>query len=308
MPDVALEESSLASLVRSICSDLLKKLNYPSVPQPSGEAAQALLEHMHSRATGFGLSLDTSILAKGFRLGHYLAVLAYPRHPLEVQGYVGLMTFLVVQYDDTVEQKGEMVHEAQLFHQRLFRGETQGNPLLQALAAMILEAYDHFDAMLANMLQISILKFLTSNLMERHEGFQEMPITPAGRHIAYAIFCYPKKLYPDVSAFLEALPDIARFTDISNDMLSFYKEEIGGDHRNYPHNRTKCTNIPLITVLEKVKDKTIKATIRVNEILRGKPEYLQSWNQFVRGYVAIHTSNSRYRLIEIGLGKEHPLP
>ncbi|KAI1319038.1 hypothetical protein F5Y16DRAFT_391236 [Xylariaceae sp. FL0255] len=63
-----------------------------------------------------------------------------------------------------------------------------------------------------------------------------------------------------------------------------------------------------MTVLEEVKDETIEAAVRVNEILRGKPEYLQSWNQFVRGYVAMHTSNSRYRLMEMGLGEEHPLP
>ncbi|KAM4055029.1 hypothetical protein HRG_005840 [Hirsutella rhossiliensis] len=90
---------------------------------------------------------------------------------------------------------------------------------------------------MANLLQISVLKFLTSNLLERHAGFQNMLVTREGRqfpgfyrdmsgmNVAYAVFCYPKALYPDVGAFLEAIPDMAKFIDISNDVLSFYKEE-----------------------------------------------------------------------------------
>lgn len=160
------------------------------------------------------------------------AQLAHPNHPVQVQGYVGLFTWLVVQYDDIVGQNDEMVAEALLFHQRFFGGEPQPNNLLKGIAALLREAYVHFDPVLANLLQISVLKFLTSNLLERHEGFQKMRATPAGikfpdfyrdlsgMSIAYAIFCYPKVQYPDVSAVLEAIPDMARFIDISNDVLS----------------------------------------------------------------------------------------
>lgn len=158
--------------------------------------------------------------------------LAHPGHPVEVQGYVGLFTWLVVQYDDIVGQSNQMVEEALLFHQRFFRGEPQPNNLLEGIAGMIREAHDHFDPVMANLLQISVLKFLTSNSLERHDGFQNMPVTPAGKqfpgfyrdmsgmNVAYAVFCYPKALYPDVGAFLEAIPDMAKFIDISNDVLS----------------------------------------------------------------------------------------
>jgi hypothetical protein len=125
-----------------------------------------------------------------------------------------------------------MVKDAMLFHQRLFRGECQPNVLLEAIATLLKEANSHFDPVLANMLQISVLKFLTSNLLERHRGFQDMKMTRAGgkfpgfyrdmsgMSIAYALFCYPKEQYPDIGAFLEALPDMAQFIDISNDILS----------------------------------------------------------------------------------------
>lgn len=125
-----------------------------------------------------------------------------------------------------------MVEEAYLFHQLFFQGHPQPNKLLEGIALLLREAYNHFDRIMANMLQISVLKFLTSNLLERHNGFRNMPITKAGQVFpyffrdmsgmttAYAIFCFPKALYPDVTAFLEAIPEIAKFVNISNDVLS----------------------------------------------------------------------------------------
>lgn len=151
---------------------------------------------------------------------------------MEVQGYVGLFTWLVVQYDDIVGQSNQMVEEAMEFHERFFRGQTQRNKLLEGIATLLREAYDHFDPVMANLLQISVLKFLTSNLLERHKGFQNMPVTRAGHRFpnyyrdmsgmdqAYAVFCYPKAQYPDVDQFLEAIPDMANFINISNDVLS----------------------------------------------------------------------------------------
>lgn len=151
---------------------------------------------------------------------------------MAVQGFVGLFTWLVVQYDDIVGQNDEMVEDALKFHERLFNGERQPNNLLEGIAELLRESPEHFDPVMSNQLQISVLKFLTSNLLERHEGFQNMRVTRAGTkfpnfyrdmsgmNIAYAVFCYPKEQYPDAGAYLEAMPDMARFIDISNDVLS----------------------------------------------------------------------------------------
>ncbi|OLN81001.1 Trichodiene synthase [Colletotrichum chlorophyti] len=320
--DLAKEPKRLASLVAPICEKMLQQLNYPGAPQLKGEAVEALLEYMYKRAVEIGVPLDTPISAKGFRLGYaegLLIKLAHPNHSVVAQGYVGLFTWLVVQYDDIVGQNDEMVEEAQLFHQRFFRGERQPNNLLEGIATLLREAHDLFDPVMANLLQISVLKFLTSNLLERHDGFQHMPVTAAGEkfpdfyrdmsgmNIAYAVFCYPKEQYPDVGQFLEALPDMARFIDISNDVLSFYKEELGGDTRNYMHNRALATGKPVLTVVEEVNKETIESAQRVSAILKGRGKYEQSWNESVRGYMAMHTTNARYKLKDLGLGEEHPL-
>lgn len=313
------EPAELASLVGPICSQMLTQLNYPGAPQLRLEAVEALLGYMHGRAVEIGVPLDTPISAKGFRLGYAEGLLAHPNHPIQVQGYVGLFTWLVVQYDDIVGQNDEMVEEAQLFHHRLFSGEKQPNNLLEGIASLIREANDHFDPVIANMLQLSVLKFLTSNLLERHDGFQNMPITSAGRkfpdfyrdmsgmNVAYAAFCYPKEMYPDVGQFLEAIPDMAKFIDISNDVLSFYKEELGGDVRNYIHNRANAEGKKVMTILADVAQESLDAAGRVDAILAGRGKYAQSWTDSVRGYMAMHTTNARYKLTDLGLSEEHPL-
>lgn len=88
---------------------------------------------------------------------------------------------------------------------------------------------------------------------------------------------------------------------------SFYKEELGGDTRNYIHNRATCTGKPVLTVLEEVNKETIEAATRVKEVLKKRGIYAQSWDESVRGYMAMHTTNPRYKLKDLGLGEEHPL-
>ncbi|KAL0935074.1 uncharacterized protein CTRU02_209665 [Colletotrichum truncatum] len=320
--DLSQDPKKLASAVQPICAQMLGQLNYPGAPQLKAEAVEALLEYMYRRAVEMDVPLDTPISAKGFRLGYaegLIRQLAHPRHPTKAQGYVGLFTWLVVQYDDIVGQNDQMVEEAMVFHRRFFNGERQKNSLLEGIATLLREAHDLFDPVMANLLQLSVLKFLTSNLLERHNGFQSLEVTRSGEkfpdfyrdmsgmNVAYAVFCYPKEQYPDVSQFLEAVPDMARFIDISNDVLSFYKEELGGDKRNYIHNRALATGKPVLRIVEEVNMETIESAKRVEAILRGRGIYEDSWNESVRGYMAMHTTNVRYKLEDLGLGEEHPL-
>ena len=75
---------------------------------------------------------------------------------MAVQGFVGLFTWLVVQYDDIVGQNDEMVEDALKFHERLFNGERQPNNLLEGIAELLRESPEHFDPVMSNQLQISL--------------------------------------------------------------------------------------------------------------------------------------------------------
>ncbi|KAF4119235.1 Trichodiene synthase (TRI5) [Geosmithia morbida] len=309
----------LLAISKPLCTRLLAAMDYPGAPELKAEAVEDLLMYMYRRAVKIGLPLNTPLSSKGFRLGYSMGLFSHPRHPLEVQGYVGLFTWIVVQYDDIVGQDNDMMEDAMLFQRRFFNGEPQGNPLLEGMAELIREAHNHFDPVLANLLQVSALKFLSANLLERHEGFEKMEVTRdgikfpdflrdlAGINVAYAVFCYPKAMYPDVNVFLEAFPDMMRIIDIANDVLSFYKEELGGDMRNYIHNRALTTGKPLPAVLEDTLQETIDCAKRVDRILAGKGIYHDTWKESVRGYIAMHTTNPRYKFKDMGLSEVHPL-
>lgn len=82
---------------------------------------------------------------------------------------------------------------------------------------------------------------------------------------------------------------------------------MGGDTRNYIHNRAACTGKTAIEVVKDVNNESIESAQRVETILKGRGKYEQSWNDSVRGYMAMHTTNPRYKLTDLGLGEQHPL-
>ena len=87
----------------------------------------------------------------------------------------------------------------------------------------------------------------------------------------------------------------------------FYKEELEGDDLNYIHSRQTASGLPLSTVLQDASNEAVVCAKRVSAILKGRDVYEQSWHNSVRGFVAMHTTNPRYKLKELGLGEEHPL-
>lgn len=146
-----------------------------------------------------------------------------------MKAYIGIFTWLVVMLDD---KTAEMRTDVELFQTRFSQGEVQPTCLLRGLADILHEAREHFDPVLANILVTSCLNFVTSNLLEIRDEFQSMETTKAGRMFpyyyrnmagiteAYAIFTYPKAMYPDMGCFLEAIPDMAIFINIFNDVVS----------------------------------------------------------------------------------------
>ncbi|KAK8044072.1 terpenoid synthase [Apiospora rasikravindrae] len=315
--DQQVQPEKLGSLLRPIFQSMLKGIDYQGAPQlHDKEKKQAVLDAMHQKVAEYGMTLDDPLSAKGFRLGFSEAALAYPDHSVAVQTYIAIFTWLVVQIDDITPS---IKNEVEQFQQRFLRGEEQPSPILRALAAIFREAYDHWDPVLANLLVKSGLDFVTANLLDAGEEFRRMQVTEAGasfpyyfRHMsgiteAYAIFTYPSGQYPDLSQFLEAIPDIALFININNDVLSFYKEEVAGESTNYIHNRARCERKDPLTTVREVKQEVVDCVRRVNRILEGREPYWQAWKIHMTGHVAMHTVNPRYRLAELGLGEEHPL-
>ncbi|KAG6826966.1 hypothetical protein H0H92_013721, partial [Tricholoma furcatifolium] len=117
----------------------------------------------------------------------------------------------------------------------------------------------------ANGIVISALEVLNGRILEDIHAERGMQIaahaqawpdylrqkTGSSAAFAYMIF-----LQTDVTDFIQAMGDIAVYMDLTNDILSFYKEEMAGEIQNYVHNRAHARRK---SCLETLSDMTHEA-------------------------------------------------
>ncbi|KAJ6481312.1 isoprenoid synthase domain-containing protein [Mycena vitilis] len=215
--------------------------------------------------------------------------------------------------DDRV---ASMSHALEQFHKRLLTAECQLDPLLDHLAALLKETHRFWDPVCASAIICSFLEFVASTLIQEREevrnkrGTVESKSWPPylrakdGEPDAYAYMIFPLDICPDVSVYLQAIPDMCTFINYNNDVLSFYKEECASETHNLVHGRAQASGKSPLFELALIAEECLEATRRVREILRGKGIYEEAWRVFEHGYVTFHTAGKRYRLGEIGLAED----
>lgn len=141
--------------------------------------------------------------------------------------YTGLHTWLGTQIDDL-----PMKEDVREFQRRFYSGEKQPNLVLQGYADILRSTYEEWDDVTANFIIISSLQFINCNVLEERPEFHSMVPTKGGRRWphyfrdregvpdAYSYFTFPKATHPDISQFLEAIPDMGRVLNLCNDVLS----------------------------------------------------------------------------------------
>lgn len=153
----------------------------------------------------------------------------YPSHPLAVQLHIGIFTWLGFLIDDTNKCIApDLAH----FQARFYTSQPQPSLLLDHFAQTLRNTYEHYDPVIANNIVLSALAFVNSNALETRREFQELVPSAAaaswpyyfrdkeGLPDTYTGFIFPKALYPDIGGFLQAIPDMGRFTNLTNDILS----------------------------------------------------------------------------------------
>ncbi|EXM05392.1 hypothetical protein FOIG_03987 [Fusarium odoratissimum NRRL 54006] len=174
----------------------------------------------------------------------------FPCHPFKVQVYIGIYSWLGLLLDD---QAAEYLEEFSMFHERFCADEKQPIPLLQGWADLMRLTFRYWGPLVANFTVTSSLNFLNLMLLrpERSSTRSSAPRPAEAGHGFFekdgggetcAWFTFPKELCPDISLFLEVVPDISMCIGLTNDALSFYKEEKAGETHNYIHNRAWYEN------------------------------------------------------------------
>lgn len=153
----------------------------------------------------------------------------YPSHPLQVQLHIGIFTWLGFLIDDTNKC---IAADLATFQPRFHAGQPQPSSLLQHFAHALRDTYRHYDPLVANFIVLSALAFVNANALETRREFQEL--VPLGAGVSwpyyfrdkeglpevYAYFVFPRALYPDIGSFVQAVPDMGRFINLTNDILS----------------------------------------------------------------------------------------
>ncbi|KAF7373565.1 Terpenoid synthase [Mycena sanguinolenta] len=230
----------------------------------------------------------------------------YSRHSFDEKFTFALYAFFFY-IDDCVGKPG-----LDDYQRRLMMGLPQVDPVLTHYQRVLGKLYDHWDPISADAMVCAAMEFMNGSILEnRHEimGLTVAPTAPnwpkylraksgLGSGAAFAIF--PKQAHPDISAYIQVVPDIDEFTCLANDILSFYKEELAGETTNYVHFRSRTTSKPPKQVLAEMVREASNLHVRIAATLARHPEALAAWRTFENGFIAWHLSIKRYKLSELG--------
>lgn len=153
----------------------------------------------------------------------------YPGHPIDIQLHIGIFTWLGFLIDDTNQS---IASDLALFQARFYTGQPQPTPLLGSFANTLRNTYEFWDPVIANFIVLSALAFVNANTLETRREFQELVPIKTGANWAYhfrnieglpevyTYFIFPTSRCPDFSNYLQAVPDMGRFINLTNDILS----------------------------------------------------------------------------------------
>ncbi|TFK95960.1 isoprenoid synthase domain-containing protein [Pterulicium gracile] len=304
---IVLPEKS--AFLPSLLGRLQTSLNYElDAKLPCHEVTDAV----EAAFTAYGIEFENSRFYRAcIQVGVAVGDKMYPHHPVAVKVYTAIYSALAAIIDDQTNTMREDVEE---FHQRFFANLPQKNPFLALFAATLHQTQEHYDPIIARFILLSSLHYINISLLETRTEYRGMPAKQGGERWAYyfrdkegiceayAYFCFPKATCPDISVFLQAIPEMCIPINYINDLFSFYKEEAAGEDTNYIHQRAKYHQKTVADVMQEMTDETIACHERVLLILQGHDGYLDAWLGYVAGFITFHKSCSRYRLKEIGQG------
>ncbi|RGP64952.1 longiborneol synthase [Fusarium sporotrichioides] len=237
-------------------------------------------------------------------------------HDLEVKVFVAIYTWLATICDDA--ERLDIVADVEMFQQRYVHGIDQPTTLLRAFASQLQLAYDLYHPLVANLIINSSLNLLTSTALVAREGIKQKCYHPSkggnyfpwyirerdGVGEAYAWFTFPKTQFPNLDIPIEAIEDMTRFIAYVNDVLSFYKETLGGETNNYINTTAAYEGIDSTATLHKTSQDAVNCARRIESVLAGKGKYEEAWRLHASGYIQMHNMRGRYRVWEVGIGRK----
>ncbi|KAH7886510.1 isoprenoid synthase domain-containing protein [Phlebopus sp. FC_14] len=302
---VSPSKADIVLYTRTIILSFLRKCGLPC---ESSKFDQSFYNDCCGEAIRRGYPMDGKNSVRTFMPGGVaIATTAYAHlHDRETRILIALFTACAIYLDDTASRNIGSVY---LFNERFLRGVKHGDKIMDAFAELLLDLASRYHRVAANIMITSTLNGVTALLLEYET--QGMAVSSyaynyptfcrvmSGASEAYALLAFPADIPMD--SYIQALPDLAAFVDNTNDVLSFYKEELDGESVNRISLLAACRTCSKEKILGQIADKAVEAHENILPILEHNARASEAYKHFSRGFVAFHTAFNRYRLDDLDL-------
>ncbi|KAI0822036.1 terpenoid synthase [Trametes gibbosa] len=252
--------------------------------------------------------VDPLMLDKMFETSCSYAETAFGHTSFDHRYYIALYTACMLYGEDLGAHDPDAVTQ---FARRLVRGDRQLSPIFDRLADLLKQAHLHWSDVGADAIITGTVDALTATAIEfAMTGTSVAPSalrypyylrTRAGGGPQYTHFLFMRSWREKADSYLQILPEIEHWTLGTNDILSFYKEELAGETSNYVHLRADAEQVSPWTVLQELMEEVLDTARRIDEITAKDPELCALWNRYLQCYLVFSVKTPRYRLAELGL-------
>ncbi|KAF8067792.1 isoprenoid synthase domain-containing protein [Lyophyllum atratum] len=300
-----LRQQQSQGFVQEIVSTFLDDLNY----HPPDSDAELRKRLSHTLRSDFAVYNDNSAwFEKVCAQASAMAELSYPGHAAKVQLQIARFTWFMLYLDDLCHKFPSSLER---FQRHVLTSDAAQAPILRCFQDHLTDMYHSWDAIPANCIILSAMEYVNGCALEEMPAIRGMELSNAahswpyylraktGVAGAYSFMIFPMDTNPDISVYIQVIGDISLFIDLTNDILSFYKEHLAGETNNYVHNRAYVTQKSIYDTLRDVARDALAAHARVTRILQSTDAY-NSWKSFVNGYLAFHVTQERYLLCDLG--------
>ncbi|KAG2117470.1 isoprenoid synthase domain-containing protein [Suillus clintonianus] len=224
----------------------------------------------------------------------------------ETKMWICLSTAVLICIDDIMVRGDDLVH-LRRFNERFVNHQPQDDPLMKALDSLLRDVARHYSPPVSNLMVTSSLNSLSSILLDSEtkdmQISKQTPLYPeycrrlSGMSDLFAFSIFPSVL--PLREYVQCLPYLHIVINHTNDILSYYKEEIDGDTANYVSLMASSRGLTKQDVLQEVVETTVQAHHNILEFLRPHTEAYEAYVSFFDGYVKSHAALRRYKLAEI---------
>ncbi|KAG2127645.1 isoprenoid synthase domain-containing protein [Suillus bovinus] len=219
-----------------------------------------------------------------------------------------LFTAVATRVDD-VMVRGEDMADMYHFNERFVNCRPQGDPILNALDVILREITRFHSPLVSDLITASTINFMSANCLDDVTKDMQVwylaktPLYPeysrllGGLTDGYVLFMFPSTL--PIQEYIQCMPDLRTVVNHTNDILSYYKEEIGGDTANYLSLMAASRACTKQDALHDLIEKTVQAHHNILDCLRPYSEAYDAYVCFFEGYVKFHIALKRYKMKEI---------